>query len=368
MTKKNVTKSTIYIVLLLFLTATFSFTDEKRSPIHGKIVLQLEKILELKGSDDNPDGMLTGITDLGVDSDENLYILDNKHAGILKFDTKGSFLKKVGRKGQGPSDIIKPHSIIISDDGHFYVYDRGISRISKFTCGGSYIDSTKMHWNVKKKFFLDKMNNIYAFAMDISNRTISTALLKFDRSGKKVDRIVTFFKQEFGTNGAGGVMGGIIHKYTPRVFLCVVDTKHFAYGNTLQDKITVYNTENNTKKSFDLNLVSPRKISSDELDHYKKKFKSNFKMFKFPSNAPFFQRILCDEKGRFYIVRFKPVIEKTNEGYNIDIFSRRGEYLYRVKCPHEPWIIKNGKLYTVQQDDEIELIKYTIINYKNLLH
>ena len=47
-------------------------------------------------------------THIDVDDDGNIYILDNKSASIIKYDSSGKFIKKIGSKGQGPGELDNP--------------------------------------------------------------------------------------------------------------------------------------------------------------------------------------------------------------------------------------------------------------------
>jgi len=47
-------------------------------------------------------------THVDVDDDGNIYILDNKLASIIKYDSSGKFIKKIGSKGQGPGELDNP--------------------------------------------------------------------------------------------------------------------------------------------------------------------------------------------------------------------------------------------------------------------
>lgn len=43
--------------------------------------------------------------DVGVDSELNIYALDARNHRVLKFDERGNFIWKTGRKGQGPGRV-----------------------------------------------------------------------------------------------------------------------------------------------------------------------------------------------------------------------------------------------------------------------
>jgi hypothetical protein len=87
----------------------------------------------------------------------------------------------------------------------------------------------------------------------------------------------------------------------------------------------------------------------------------------FPKYRPFFNRILCDEKGRIYVVRIQNVLHR-KEYEVVDIFSKKGQLLYRVNMPYTPEIIRDGVIYVIDKSDEenIKIKKLIIKNYKTM--
>ena len=83
-----------------------------------------------------------------IDSELNLYVVDNKRSKILKFDRNGKFIKDWGRKGQGPGEFPwNPADIFVSKkDTTVYVYD-GSGRLSLFDPDGNF----KKFFNIQGK-------------------------------------------------------------------------------------------------------------------------------------------------------------------------------------------------------------------------
>jgi sugar lactone lactonase YvrE len=68
-------------------------------------------------------------SDIAVDKDGNIYILDAGNTRIQKFDTDGNYLATIGRKGQGPGEFIMPTGLDIDRDGNLVVGDTAQSRL-----------------------------------------------------------------------------------------------------------------------------------------------------------------------------------------------------------------------------------------------
>ncbi|MBN2408759.1 MAG: hypothetical protein JXE07_03395 [Candidatus Aminicenantes bacterium] len=69
-----------------------------------------------------------------------------------------------------------------------------------------------------------------------------------------------------------------------------------------------------------------------------------------PANFPAFQDFVLDDRGWLFVRPYS----KTNEdkGDSYDIFDTEGRYLARVLLPARIRLIKNGKLYTIEEDEE----------------
>jgi sugar lactone lactonase YvrE len=75
-------------------------------------------------------------SDVAVDRDGNVYILDTGNTRIQKFGPDGKFLASIGRKGQGPGEFIMPDGIDFDRDGNLVVGDSAQSRLHVIIGGG----------------------------------------------------------------------------------------------------------------------------------------------------------------------------------------------------------------------------------------
>jgi len=80
-------------------------------------------------------------TDIAVDAQGNIYILDAGNARIQKFGPDGKYLATIGRKGQGPGEFVMPNSFGFDRDGNLVVADSTQSRIQVIIDGGKDVKS-----------------------------------------------------------------------------------------------------------------------------------------------------------------------------------------------------------------------------------
>ena len=81
-------------------------------PMYGEEEFQLEEELVIGQGDEDADPFLL-ISHLAADDEENIYVSDTRACHIRVFDKNGNPLRTIGRKGEGPGELIFPSSIQI---------------------------------------------------------------------------------------------------------------------------------------------------------------------------------------------------------------------------------------------------------------
>lgn len=75
-------------------------------------------------------------SDIAVDRDGNIYVLDAGNTRVQKFGPDGRYLATIGRKGQGPGEFRMPDTIDFDKDGNLVVADSPQARIHVIVGGG----------------------------------------------------------------------------------------------------------------------------------------------------------------------------------------------------------------------------------------
>jgi sugar lactone lactonase YvrE len=78
-------------------------------------------------------------SDIAVDKNGNIYVLDSGNARVQKFAPDGRYLSTIGRKGQGPGEFMMPDGIDFDREDGLVVSDGAQSRIQAFPKGGKDI-------------------------------------------------------------------------------------------------------------------------------------------------------------------------------------------------------------------------------------
>lgn len=167
-----------------------------KEPIYSEDIFSLEEELTIGEKQGNEDSMFSEIIDVGVDDEENVYILDFKEAQIKVFNKDGEYLTTIGKRGQGPGEIQRPMNLVITPGGKILVNDRGARFLHYFKLSGEYIRSvrqTKLLFLTRPK--VDSQNNIVArIIVTDTDRIWSFVLKKFD---SELNELYIIFAYEY---------------------------------------------------------------------------------------------------------------------------------------------------------------------------
>jgi len=150
-------------------------------------------ILLLFGSAGHGDGQFSFPRSIALDSEGKIYVTDGIASRIQKFDVDGSFVLKWGITGTGDGEFDMPGGIAVSSAGMVYIADMYNSRIQVFDQDGNFL----FKWG-EKGTTEGKMLKPYYIAFDSENNvwvTDETAhrVIKYDQTGNYI--------LSFGTRG-----------------------------------------------------------------------------------------------------------------------------------------------------------------------
>lgn len=98
--------------------------------------LECSKISQFSGMADNA---LSLPTDVAIDPQGHIYIVDSGNHRILVYKADGEYLFAIGSEGQGKGELSYPVGIATTNDGRVLVADRGNKRVLQFSSSGQFI-------------------------------------------------------------------------------------------------------------------------------------------------------------------------------------------------------------------------------------
>jgi hypothetical protein len=79
--------------------------------------VNMEALWELGGETDNEDEFFGVISDIEIDEEGNVYLLDAQLSEIKIYTADGEFIRSIGREGEGPGEFRRPSSMFFTKDG-----------------------------------------------------------------------------------------------------------------------------------------------------------------------------------------------------------------------------------------------------------
>ena len=110
-----------------------------KEPMYGPEVFSWEEELSI-GVIDGPEYlMFSGISDIDIDNDGNIYVLDNRESCCRVFSPDGAFLRTIGHPGQGPGELKQPYHQHLCKKNQLWIEDFGNRRFAVFTTEGKFL-------------------------------------------------------------------------------------------------------------------------------------------------------------------------------------------------------------------------------------
>jgi hypothetical protein len=109
-------------------------------PGRDKILSDKPAVVYTVGKEDGEDWeILSGVVAAAFDLRDNLYVLDGNNFRVLVFDANGRFVRRIGRRGEGPGELIAPAGMTVMTDGTVVVSDDGRRAFSLFNSDGTFM-------------------------------------------------------------------------------------------------------------------------------------------------------------------------------------------------------------------------------------
>jgi hypothetical protein len=129
------------LLLLTALLATPAAAQQvTRLPAQDKILPGKPAMQFSIGAEDGEDWeLLSRVSQVAFDKEENLYVLDGGNHRVLVFNPLGKFVRKIGKQGGGPGELMTPVGLAVTSDGSIAVTDLGRPAVSLFKKDGTFI-------------------------------------------------------------------------------------------------------------------------------------------------------------------------------------------------------------------------------------
>jgi len=290
------------------------------------------------------DTIFYGATFVKSDNSGNIYVLDMADCCVKKFNSKGIFIRKYGRKGRGPGEFMSPFKIDITEDGKLLVLDPNLNKCELFEANNTkQFKLSSMPYGV---FFFDSQ---FFVTFQMIDPFKSSAIYKYNI-----------------TNGSSEECQNLIYNNTdislgPLPFLngdiYRIDNDGFVYVPYFMNHFVKYSNEGEI--IYARKTIENLKLPSAKRDN--PKIASFILPEEYRSSLTAF---VVDNK--LYNVSYQAMKKKaTGIDYVIDVYSlSQGKYLYSFKLLDQEKMMNiymnKERLYLLKDTMELEVLSYKI--------
>ncbi len=336
------------------------------TPRYGTFAFDLVEDLAIGDEKDESTSFSDWVT-INVDDEGTIYACDSGIGRVQVFDKNGAFVRALGRQGQGPGEYSMPTDVHFDDVGDVYV-NNGRSFVI-FGRDGVF------KRNLPVKTFLSRMilgpGGTVVGTMQPNPRADDGPKYELIQLGPDGERRRTL--AQYKPPGASNHQL-LVHWYSGRVLFGRQSSESLFYGFSLDYEIHVVAADGRELLRFS-KAEKAQGITGEEKDLTREKgifawYNADPKTadLGMPDHRPFFSRLLNDDEGRLYVIRFQPITAKDDPSGDIDVFSRDGIYLYRMGWAFMPHVIKGGFFYEFRQDEDkglTRIIRHRITNWSD---
>jgi hypothetical protein len=290
--------------------------------------------------------------DVNSDQRGNIYVLDYQDCAIKKYDPRGTFLRQIGRKGQGPGEFQSPSCLRISGQNEIYVKDE--NKIEVFSAEGSHQRTLP----VNVLYFFDLIQNedlIIDQPTSDQDGNRFHSLGKFDLPGGKLK---PFFSQRI--YWPSRITDDEFAYEFPYYVRWGVNSESRIYAASGVDyTIIVFDSNGNSllkfTKDFNPVPVIGEELAKTEAITKRLSARAEENPYKAKLIYPAFKYISIDESDRIWVERYQPVWRnRANKETTYDVFSADGIFLFWTGIPGHifPQLkFKNGFIYALQKHE-----------------
>jgi len=311
--------------------------------IPTKLVLKEE--LSIGEKEGREEEMLYEPREIDADEDGNIYILDRKAIHIKVFDSRGKFVRTIGKKGQGPGEFENPSGIRITPQKEILVCDPRSRRVLFFSVDGQFLRQLlagEMWMFTRAK--VDSKGNIVG-SHTIMDKVPKTELLKFNAEMEPLFTIASMPIARYPD----------FNPYFPFFFYEVTEEDNILWGKTTEYEFRILSPEGKLVKRI-VKDYDPEKLTREDREKRAKEIwgdappSASDVRVKWPKNFPAFQECIMDDRGWLFVRTYEKT--KDPEGSYYDVFDNEGRYIAKVFLTVRPRLLKAGKLYAIEEDEE----------------
>jgi len=308
-------------------------------PMYGEDVFSLEEELTIGAAEGREEYMFSQIRSIAVDDVGRIYVLDSREAQVKVFDQNGTYVRSIGKRGQGPGEFTRPFSISITGQNELVV-DDFTSRLALFSLEGEF----KRNINIAKigllRIEIDSEMNMVGIAIVREEENPRYELKKFDSELN--------YLHSLGSSPLPSASGDSINLFIGLILSQIDNNDQVICGYPEDYEIEIFDKEGKLIRKI-MKEYDPVEITKEEIEEETEGMPQGIKL-SIPKYHTAYRWFTSDDEGRIFVMTWERAAE--GEGNYYDVFDSEGKFMAKILLKTRPFVLKNNKLYTVEEDEQ----------------
>ena len=313
-----------------------------KEPMYGEDVCVIEEELSIGEAEGREEYMFSEVQSIATDDNERIYVLDYKENNVKIYNKNGKFVKKFGKKGQGPGEFYLPRTVIITNQDEILV--QNIRSLAFFSLEGDFKRSLSVAQVRLGRINIDSDGNITGLCIIRDDENPRYELKKFDSELN--------YLYSLGSSPLPNARRDGFNPLFPVLRWNVINRNQIVCGYMKEYELKVFDAKGNLIRKI-LKKYTPLEVTQEDVDERLQgeelppQLKESMVIPKY--HCPF-RWMIADDEGRIFVWTYERAAD--GEGYYYDVFDAEGKFIVKVPLKSRPFLFKNSKLYTVEEDEE----------------
>ena len=308
-----------------------------KEPMYGEEVFSLEEELSIGEAEGREEYMFSDIRSMAVDDAGRIYVLDWKEIHVKVLDQDGTYIRTIGEKGQGPGEFIMPFNVSIIRQNELVVDDFR-RRLAIFSLEGEFKKNLQVAKIGLLRIDIDSEGNLVGVVVVRDEENPRYELKKFD---SELNYLYSLGDSPLPSlSGFNPFMGIILSQ--------IDNNDQVICGYPESYEINVFDKKGNLTRKI-IKDYDPVEITEEEIKEVTEGMPPEQKL-SIPKYHSAYRWFTADDEGRIFVMTH----ERVDEGdvYYYDVFDSEGKFIVKIPLKTRPYVLKKGKLYTVEEDEE----------------
>ncbi len=352
-------------------------------PGSGPSLFTVELDLTIGEADGPEESVLYQASSVSADEEGRIYISDQQDGEVRIFDAHGQFLRRFGRRGDGPGEFnssswgwfqVRPvagRRLTVEDLPRLRIFDDQGVYLSSFDVLSVMVQGERRYASPRGIIWLPERETIVAgWSPDLPDGTDGESLVLLNDSLTVLRELPI---REVTGGSYEGEGWGLSLPHGPDYEWAVAGDRVIAWGVSDEYRIDLFDLETDSWTRVVL-LLPTDPVTNDDIRSFKEKFLSRswvqgqeevweprLNRAVYPEVKPYFADLLGDDEGRIWVQRYSPRLgARGEELVRYDLFDGEGQWLGIVDSPVAFEYIWDGYGYRLDYEGFPKAERYRI--------